>query len=112
MKKVSLIILDWFGINESTPEENSITQAENRPNFSKLFAFPWYTRLKASWRNVWIVDGFMWGSEVWHLTIWAGKIVKQNILEINDLLDSTLNVFNKKIEILIKKRNEKIHSAD
>ena len=32
--------------------------------------------------------------------------------EINDLLDSTLNVFNKKIEILIKKRNEKIHSAD
>lgn len=88
MKKVSLIILDWFGINEATPEENSITQAENRPNFSKLFAFPWYTRLKASWRDVWIVDGFMWGSEVWHLTIWAGKIVKQNILEINDLLDN------------------------
>ena len=88
MKKVSLIILDWFGINEATPEENSIAQAENRTNFSKLFAFPWYTRLKASWRDVWIVDGFMWGSEVWHLTIWAGKIVKQNILEINDLLQS------------------------
>lgn len=87
MKKVSLLILDGFGINEKTPEENSITQAKNRPNFTKLFE-NLNTRLKASGRDVGIVDGFMGGSEVGHLTIGSGKIVKQNILEINDLLQS------------------------
>jgi len=87
MTKVSLLVLDGFGINEVTPEENSITQAKKRPNFTKLFE-KLQTKLRASGRDVWIVDWFMWGSEVWHLTIWAWKIVKQNILEINDLLQS------------------------
>lgn len=87
MQKVSLIILDGFGINEVTPEENSIAQAKNKPTFDKLFA-NLHTRLQASGRAVGIVDGFMGGSEVGHLTIGAGKIAKQNILEINDLLDS------------------------
>ncbi len=86
-KKVCLLILDWFGINEKNLEENSIAKANNKPLFEKLFALPDYTRLEASWRAVWIVDWFMWGSEVWHLTIWAWKIPKQSILEINDFFE-------------------------
>jgi bisphosphoglycerate-independent phosphoglycerate mutase (AlkP superfamily) len=37
MKKVALIILDGFGINETTPENNAITLA-NAPTLKELFA--------------------------------------------------------------------------
>jgi bisphosphoglycerate-independent phosphoglycerate mutase (AlkP superfamily) len=46
MKKVSLIILDGVGINEKTPEENSIAQAQT-PTLDRLFA-QMSTRLDAS----------------------------------------------------------------
>lgn len=86
MNKLALIILDWFWINEQTLEENAIFQAKNKPHFDKLFWFQKFTRLQASWKSVWIIDWFMWWSEVWHLTIWSWKIIKQNILKINEKL--------------------------
>ena len=36
MKKVALIVLDGFGINDKTPEENSITLAK-APTIHHLF---------------------------------------------------------------------------
>lgn len=87
-QKVCLLILDGFGINESTPAENAITQASPTPTFDWLFSVPDYTRLEASGRAVGIPDGFMGGSEVGHLTIGAGRVIPQSILEISDLLDS------------------------
>ncbi len=87
MKKVCLLILDWFGINETTPEENSIIQSQPTPTIDWLFNHPDYTRLEASGRDVGIPDWFMGGSEVGHLTIWAGRIIPQSILEISDLFE-------------------------
>jgi 2,3-bisphosphoglycerate-independent phosphoglycerate mutase len=83
-KRILLLILDGFGINESTPEENSITEAHPDKIFHRLFAFPSYTRLEASGRAVGLLDGFMGNSEVGHMTIGSGQIVKQTLLEIND----------------------------
>lgn len=46
MQKTALIILDGFGINTDTPEQNAILQA-NAPTFRKLFSGS-YTKLDAS----------------------------------------------------------------
>jgi len=50
MKKVVLLILDGFGINTKTPEENAIVQA-NTPTFDKIFPLL-QTQLDASGRSV------------------------------------------------------------
>ncbi len=85
MQKVALIILDWFGINNKKPQENAITQA-NTPTFDRLFNQP-YASLLASWKAVWVPEWQMGNSEIGHLTIWSGRIIKQSLVEIEDLLD-------------------------
>ncbi len=100
MKKVSLIILDGVGINEKTPEENSIAQAQT-PQLDRLFA-QMSTRLDASGRAVGIPEGQMGNSEVGHITIGAGKVILQNFVKIDDLLEKKefekLEPFQKWIE--------------
>ncbi len=86
MQKVTLLILDWFGINEKTLEENSIVKASS-PTFNRLFS-ELITRLDASGRAVWIPDWQMWNSEVGHMTIWAWRIIKQSLVKIDDSFDS------------------------
>ncbi len=83
-ERLALLILDGFGINDDTPLENSITQAGSKQTFDGLFSTPNYTRLEASGRAVGLLDGFMGNSEVGHMTIGSGQIVKQSLLEIND----------------------------
>lgn len=85
MKKVILLILDWFWINNKTPEENAITQA-NTPTFDKLFP-SLNTQLDASGRSVWLPEWQMWNSEVGHMTIGIWRIHKQSLVEIEDMLD-------------------------
>lgn len=99
-KKVALIILDWFGLNNKTPEENAIIQAKT-PTFDYLFDQT-YWELEASWRAVGLPDGQMWNSEVWHTTLWTGRIIKQSLVEISDLFEewkfSELEAFKQWIE--------------
>lgn len=85
MKKVILLILDWFGINTKTPEENAIVQA-NTPTFDKIFPLL-QTQLDASGRSVWLPEWQMWNSEVGHMTIGTWRINKQSLVEIEDMLD-------------------------
>ncbi|MDD3262424.1 MAG: 2,3-bisphosphoglycerate-independent phosphoglycerate mutase [Candidatus Absconditabacteria bacterium] len=85
MEKVLLVILDGFGINTKTPEENAILQA-NTPTFKALFS-DLYTKLDASGRAVGLPDGQMGNSEVGHMTIGTGRIIKQNLVAIDDMLD-------------------------
>lgn len=85
MQKVALIVLDGFGITSKAPEENAITVA-NTPVFNDLFAKR-YTALEAAGRAVGLPDGQMGNSEVGHLTIGTGRIIKQNLVAIEDMLD-------------------------
>ena len=85
MNKVALIILDGFGINDKTPTENAITKA-NATTFHALFS-KLKTKLDASARAVGLPDGQMGNSEVGHMTIGIGRIIKQNLVEIQDSID-------------------------
>lgn len=67
MKKVALIILDGFGINTKTPEQNGIIQADS-PVFKKLFTEP-HAEIDASGKAVGLPKGQMGNSEVGHMTI-------------------------------------------
>ena len=85
MKKLALIILDGFGINTKTPKQNGIIQAQT-PLFKKLFSES-YAALDASARSVGLPEGQMGNSEVGHMTIGSWRIIKQNLVEIEDMLD-------------------------
>lgn len=109
-KKVALVILDGFWLNNKTPEENSIVQA-NTPTFDKLFSKT-YWKLEASARAVWLPDWQMWNSEVWHTTLWTWRIIKQSLVEISDLFDDwefeKLDAYKMGIEN-IRKNNSALH---
>jgi len=84
-KKVALVILDWFGINDYKPSQNAIIQAKS-PVFESLFAQN-HAKLEASGLEVGLPEWQMWNSEVWHLTIWSGRKIKQSIVAIDDMFD-------------------------
>lgn len=100
MNKLVLVILDWFGINEKTPKENAIKQA-NTSTFDKLLKAD-YASLGAHWKFVWVPDDQMWNSEIWHLTIWSGRIIKNSIVTIDEMFDNgefeKIKTFKKGIE--------------
>jgi 2,3-bisphosphoglycerate-independent phosphoglycerate mutase len=80
-----LVILDGFGINPD-PTHNAILQAET-PNFDRYFADYPMTTLEASGRGVGLPAGQMGNSEVGHMTIGSGTIVKQDLVRIDDAIE-------------------------
>ena len=109
-KKVALIILDWFGLTDVDPDRNAIVQAKT-PTFDYLFSKT-YAKIATSWRAAWLPDGQMWNSEVWHATLWTGRIIKQSLVEISDLFDewkfADLEAFKKWIDH-VRENNSKLH---
>ncbi len=83
MNKTALIILDWFWINNIDNESNAIRQA-NTPFLDKIFKEKKFASLEASGEAVGVLDWQIGNSEVGHMTIWAGRVIKQSILEINE----------------------------
>src|SRR5574344_2568305 len=83
MKKVLTIILDGFGIRNDV-NSNAIKSAK-LPNFDNLLNKYSHSLLQASERAVGLEKGQMGNSEVGHLTIGAGRLIKQNFMQIEDL---------------------------
>lgn len=81
MKNVLLIILDGFGEGKAYPG-NAITLAKTPTITALKKKYPWML-LKASGEAVGVPEGTQGGSEVGHFTIGAGRIVLQQIEEIN-----------------------------
>ncbi len=81
-----LCILDGFGINPD-PTHNAIIQADT-PNFDRYFADYPMTTLEASGRGVGLPAGQMGNSEVGHMTIGSGTIVKQDLVRIDDAIEN------------------------
>ena len=79
-----LIILDGFGVNPD-PTNNAIAIAET-PNFDRYFAEYPLTTLEASGRGVGLPAGQMGNSEVGHMTIGSGVIIKQDLVRIDDAI--------------------------
>ena len=79
---LALIILDGWGLAEPGPG-NAISLAET-PVFDRLWeSFP-HTQLSAQGRDVGLPPGQMGNSEVGHLNLGAGAIVKQDLARIDD----------------------------
>jgi 2,3-bisphosphoglycerate-independent phosphoglycerate mutase len=81
---LALIVLDGWGLAEPGPG-NAISLAET-PVFDRLWnGFP-HTTLSAQGRDVGLPDGQMGNSEVGHLNLGAGAIVKQDLARIDDAI--------------------------
>lgn len=85
-KPVILIILDGFGVNPSK-QNNAVFEAPT-PNLDSYFSRYPHTLLNASGIPVGLPDGQMGNSEVGHLTLGAGQTIRQDIVRINDAIDS------------------------
>lgn len=85
-KPVILIILDGFGVNPSK-FNNAVVEAPT-PNLDKYFSSYPHTLLNASGTAVGLPDGQMGNSEVGHLTLGSGQVIRQDMVRINDAIES------------------------
>jgi 2,3-bisphosphoglycerate-independent phosphoglycerate mutase len=81
---VVLVILDGWGLAPPGPG-NAISLADT-PVFDRLWGTYPHTQLSAQGRDVGLPDGQMGNSEVGHLNLGAGAIVKQDLARIDDAI--------------------------
>ncbi|KAG1661955.1 2,3-bisphosphoglycerate-independent phosphoglycerate mutase [Nymphon striatum] len=80
-----LVIMDGFGVNPS--KKNNAVYEANTPNLDEYFGKYPHTTLEASGKAVGLPDGQMGNSEVGHLTIGCGIIIKQNLVRVDDAIE-------------------------
>jgi 2,3-bisphosphoglycerate-independent phosphoglycerate mutase len=85
-RPVILIILAGFGINPGK-QNNAVYEAPT-PRLDDYFAHYPHTLLRASGDAVGLPDGQMGNSEVGHMTLGAGDIIRQDIVRINEAIAS------------------------
>lgn len=83
-RPVLLVILDGFGVNPSNL--NNAVCLANTPRLDDYFSRYSHTLLQASGAAVGLPDGQMGNSEVGHLTIGCGDIVKQDLVLIDEAI--------------------------
>jgi len=108
MKRYVLVILDGFGIGKNT-SENAIYKAHTPCVDNLLKTYP-HTELQASEEFVGLPKGQMGNSEVGHLTIGAGRIVRQGLVEIDHAIET--GEFEKHSlvqELIAKSKNKRCH---
>jgi 2,3-bisphosphoglycerate-independent phosphoglycerate mutase len=79
--RLALIILDGWGLAEPSPG-NAVSQAST-PTFDELWSSYPRTQLSASGPDVGLPEGQMGNSEVGHLNLGAGSVVKQDLARID-----------------------------
>ena len=79
-----LVILDGFGTNPSKTN-NAVLQADT-PRLDEYFSTYAHTVLEASGEAVGLPPGQMGNSEVGHMTIGCGSIIRQDLIRINDAI--------------------------
>jgi 2,3-bisphosphoglycerate-independent phosphoglycerate mutase len=101
-RPVMLVILDGFGWREDAAD-NAVLDART-PNFHALWSSCPHALLRTSGRDVGLPDGQMGNSEVGHLTIGAGRVIKQELVRIGDAVEdgsiATLKAFTDLVQAL------------
>ncbi len=102
-----LIIMDGVGVNPS--KKNNAFHEAKTPRLDEYFSQYPHTTLQASGSAVGLPDGQMGNSEVGHLTIGCGIIIKQDLVRINDAIeDGSFKKNNVLLNtIMIAKENNK-----
>lgn len=103
MKKVVLVVLDGWGIRKSK-RGNAIAKAKT-PNFDKLKKEHFYQELNASGKYVGLLPGFIGNSEVGHLHLGAGRLVKQDLTRIHESIKNK-SFFKNKVLVNAMKRSK------
>ena len=83
--KALLIIMDGIGHNPSRLD-NAVALADT-PNLDRIYASTPTCVIEASGRAVGLPDGQMGNSEVGHLTLGAGRVLKQDLVKIGDAIE-------------------------
>lgn len=109
LSKALLIILDGYGLAKN-PDVSAIDQAE-KPFLDHLFNTYPHSKLSASGRDVGLPEGQFGNSEVGHLNIGAGRIVKQKLAEIDDAIQDGSFYHNAQLCEAVQKAksNNRIH---
>lgn len=92
---VTLIILDGFG--ESEKIEGNAIKLAGTPNLSKLKSIFPHTLINASGEYVGLPKGQIGNSEVGHLTLGGGRIIKQDLMLINELIENKVFFNNEQL---------------
>jgi 2,3-bisphosphoglycerate-independent phosphoglycerate mutase len=82
VKRVALVILDGWGI--APPGAGNAVEQADTPSFDELWKKHQTTQLTACGRAVGLPEGQMGNSEVGHLNLGAGAIVRQDLTRIDD----------------------------
>jgi 2,3-bisphosphoglycerate-independent phosphoglycerate mutase len=85
LDSVALVVLDGWGLAPPGPG-NAVSLAKT-PVFDELWAACPHTELEASGRSVGLPDGQMGNSEVGHLNLGAGSVVKQDLVRIDESIE-------------------------
>jgi 2,3-bisphosphoglycerate-independent phosphoglycerate mutase len=84
VERVCLVILDGWGL--APPGPGNAVEMANTPVFDGLWAEHPHTQLDACGRAVGLPDGQMGNSEVGHLNLGAGSVVRQDLTRIDDAI--------------------------
>lgn len=106
MKKILTIIFDGFGIRD---EElgNAVKQAEMN-NFNRLWKSYPHALLDASEEAVGLNKGQAGNSEVGHMTIGAGRVLKQSEILVNEFFEN-VDYENKNVAKLMEQKEKDVH---
>ena len=85
--QVGLVILDGWGLNPDDDARDAVRAADT-PNFDRYRDAGAATTLETHGRRVGLPEGQMGNSEVGHLTIGAGRVVKQEATRITDDIEA------------------------
>ena len=86
LPSVALVILDGWGLAPDGPG-NAVSLADT-PVFDELWEPCPHTQLEASGEAVGLPPGQMGNSEVGHLNLGAGTVVKQDLARIDEAIES------------------------
>jgi 2,3-bisphosphoglycerate-independent phosphoglycerate mutase len=83
--RVALVILDGWGV--AAPGEGNAISLADTPSFDELWRKHQTTELTACGRAVGLPEGQMGNSEVGHLNLGAGSVVRQDLTRIDDAVE-------------------------
>lgn len=104
MKKIILLILDGFGLRES--ENGNAIKMASLPNINKIFENYSVSELNASGEEVGLPNNINGNCEAGHMTIGAGRIVKQPYTIINEAIKNKSFFENDTLLDMIEHVNE------
>ncbi len=110
MKKVALIVLDGFGYSKK--ENGNAVKLAKMPFYDSLLEKYPHSFLRASGKFVGLKNGQMGNSETGHMNIGAGRVVKQDLTMLDNMVENG-EIFNNPVLLdffkKIKQKNGVAH---